>query len=496
MKYSPIRDPILNQQALDAQRQIDEVQDVYERIPQPFKLEAMSDIVTALLFGVGIKRVPQEMVELSFYDRVVARIHQDELDEAFGHSRFIEDSVLTPAGFGITLPLPSDPSVFLDLRSRVRSYLMQKLELPKDAVRVFWLLGQNGPSAFIRANIPAHYLESRNIFIDLGSQFNPEIGDYDVFVFERQYHPVGVEAVKQIQAAGKIAVFETDDNCLAAPKQLMDAQHFQAQSAISMKNLAAACNYILVSTEKLGQQIVEQYSGDKPVQLAVAPNIRVVNNKIDYAIWNEMRTKHWRAHLGTRVLWAGGAAHGMLDARVFPEVVKHFVNRKAPVTFVLAGIFIEALQNRHDLAKHVEVHGIVPPSQYPAYVSALSCDIGIAMLDDNEFNLGKSDLKWLEYTAAGLPTIASNVGPYNVSIYPDITGLLVQNTVSSWCDAIQKLIDEAELRRKLVIDARDVQMTTGRDITSEFGLDQWESFFRDITGIKREGVGGDQDSSV
>jgi len=39
-------------------------------------------------------------------------------------------------------------------------------------------------------------------------------------------------------------------------------------------------------------------------------------------------------------------------------------------------------------------------------------DIGLAPLRDNHFNRGKSNLRWLEYSALKIPTIASDVEPF------------------------------------------------------------------------------------
>lgn len=55
----------------------------------------------------------------------------------------------------------------------------------------------------------------------------------------------------------------------------------------------------------------------------------------------------------------------------------------------------------------------VPIQEYTNWIcSNWQSHIGIAPILDNPFNESKSELKWLEYTALGVPTVASNVGPY------------------------------------------------------------------------------------
>lgn len=49
---------------------------------------------------------------------------------------------------------------------------------------------------------------------------------------------------------------------------------------------------------------------------------------------------------------------------------------------------------------------------YPELMSKQKWDIGIAPLIDDEFNRGKSHIKWLEYACYGIPCVASKTYPY------------------------------------------------------------------------------------
>lgn len=78
-------------------------------------------------------------------------------------------------------------------------------------------------------------------------------------------------------------------------------------------------------------------------------------------------------------------------------------------------------------------------------------DIGLAPLQDNDFNLSKSQIKWLQYSSLSVPTIASNVGPYQ-EIEDGVTGLKVKAKGSQhdrWVKALEKLIFDKEYRIQL-----------------------------------------------
>ena len=59
---------------------------------------------------------------------------------------------------------------------------------------------------------------------------------------------------------------------------------------------------------------------------------------------------------------------------------------------------------------------------------ASAWDVAVAPLHDTAFNRCKSDLKFLEYAALGLPGIYSDVVPYKHAVRHEETGLLTENT--------------------------------------------------------------------
>ena len=73
-------------------------------------------------------------------------------------------------------------------------------------------------------------------------------------------------------------------------------------------------------------------------------------------------------------------------------------------------------------------------------------DIGIYPLPNEEWVLGKSGLKALQYMALGIPTIASAIGANYRVIENGVSGVLV-DTDTAWKSAIEKYILDPELRR-------------------------------------------------
>ena len=80
-------------------------------------------------------------------------------------------------------------------------------------------------------------------------------------------------------------------------------------------------------------------------------------------------------------------------------------------------------------------------------------DIGIYPLVFDEWVLGKSGLKAIQYMAFGLPTVATNVGTAPKIIQQMKNGWLVK-TEEEWVQALETLVNQPELRRTLGNAAR------------------------------------------
>jgi len=80
-------------------------------------------------------------------------------------------------------------------------------------------------------------------------------------------------------------------------------------------------------------------------------------------------------------------------------------------------------------------------------------DIGIYPLQMDEWVMGKSGLKAIQYMAFGLPVVATNVGTTPLIITHNETGILVDSK-EDWVNALELLILDPKLRRKIGTNAR------------------------------------------
>ena len=105
-------------------------------------------------------------------------------------------------------------------------------------------------------------------------------------------------------------------------------------------------------------------------------------------------------------------------------------------------------------------------------------DIGLYPLPNEEWVLGKSGLKAIQYMALGIPTIATAIGANYRIIENNINGFLVPvNDWLGWKSHLISLIENIELRKKIGINAR-------KTIIEKYSVEsQKEKYLRILNGL-------------
>jgi glycosyltransferase involved in cell wall biosynthesis len=93
---------------------------------------------------------------------------------------------------------------------------------------------------------------------------------------------------------------------------------------------------------------------------------------------------------------------------------------------------------------------------YAAYARDLAAhrpDVLLAPLDASRFSASKIPIKFLEAAAVGAAGIYSRVPPYTGHVRDGETGLLVENREDAWAAALERLVGDPELRRRIARNA-------------------------------------------
>jgi glycosyltransferase involved in cell wall biosynthesis len=142
---------------------------------------------------------------------------------------------------------------------------------------------------------------------------------------------------------------------------------------------------------------------------------------------------------GIELVWVGSSSTLQGLQAITPLL--EAIGRSVP------GVRLKLLCDRFLTLRHLPVVP-VPWSEASEAAEIARADIGISWLPDDAWSRGKCGLKVLQYLAAGLPVIANPVGVQIEMVRHGETGFLAR-TPAQWIDAVRRLADDAELRKRL-----------------------------------------------
>jgi glycosyltransferase involved in cell wall biosynthesis len=202
------------------------------------------------------------------------------------------------------------------------------------------------------------------------------------------------------------------------------------------------CDGIIVSTPWLARRY-----------RAFNSRVWVCRNGLDLGRYNLTRPDR----PGVAIGWSGGTGHVKAAVPWLKEVAT-VMEQRPEARFVSVGqAFANSFIKRFGAERCLSV-GFAPLDTYPAAMTMF--DIALAPAGKGNFYRGKSDLRWLEASALGIPVIA------DPDVYPDIehgvTGFHAADP-ATFRRELLNLVDDAELRKRVGAAAR-VHVREHRDM--------------------------------
>jgi GT2 family glycosyltransferase/glycosyltransferase involved in cell wall biosynthesis len=246
------------------------------------------------------------------------------------------------------------------------------------------------------------------------------------------------EIVRQCRRRGSRLIFEIDDDLFHFPPEHPEFERYQHITAPA-RWLAASADGVIVSTESLRKQM-----------LAFNENVSVLPNYMDDRLWESRAEGKASFTEPIRIVYAGTVSHRP-DLKFFRQAVAGL----SPELRCKVQIDVIGVTGSSDEAGFF--HAIPVPSEtaasYPRFVKWMQAERrwhwGVAPLLDTPFNRSKSALKFLEYSALGIPSICSDISVYRNAVRHRETGLLAANDLDSWRSALECAICDTALWTRL-----------------------------------------------
>lgn len=286
----------------------------------------------------------------------------------------------------------------------------------------------------------------------------PAFDSYDVVVMQQPRGMGWFKVIKGLQERGVKVLFEVDDYLHAIRKQ---ADHdfslgFGKEALAGLERNMRICDGIVCSTP----YIARRYR-------AFNKNVWVCRNGIDMGRYRLTRPERETVNIG----WAGATGH-LRAVQPWLDAMGMVMHHHPETTFISIGMpFADAFRRAFPdrcLA--------IPWAMVEVYPGAMTMmDIAIAPAGQSGFFKGKSDLRWVEAGALGIPIVA------DPEVYPNIengvTGFHARTPAEAGM-LVTQLVEHPELRTRVgaaakqhVLEHRDVRVTS-RD---------WAGVFDEIT---------------
>jgi glycosyltransferase involved in cell wall biosynthesis len=272
-----------------------------------------------------------------------------------------------------------------------------------------------------------------------------------VHVFRR--HDAGTRRVlAELIRAGTPITYDNDDDFTTVPPSFENFKGEGRQIFAATVRMAKAARRFSTTNEVLA----ERY------RRAGVPRVDVIGN---YLAPDALRRR--RPHDGVVIGWIAAREH-RLDAASLKlrSALQRVLREHDDARVECIGVNLR-LSGRYSHTDYVDF------DQLPDRIAGF--DIGIAPLADIPFNRARSDIKLKEYAAAGIPWLASPVGPY-AALGERQGGRLIP--ADGWFDALEAMVTRAGEREALGRAAE----AWAREQTIDEVADRWERLFLEAVG--------------
>jgi hypothetical protein len=292
------------------------------------------------------------------------------------------------------------------------------------------------------------------------------LGTFDIVFSSYFPNATAYSLLKVVQQRyGTKFVLDVDDDMFAINPDNPFWMKMDDEKAYWMQCMIRDNDYITTTTEDLAKVFRERRVGKPKESVIVLPN--AINE--DY--------RHPPFDNGKKIVigYFGGSSHySDLHESGVLKAIEKIMHENKNVHFKSVGMVVDKYTPK---ARTTFVEGKRGTDWTDKVFPTMKFDISIAPLLDNIFNKGKSNIKWQESTRAGSAFIASNIGPYR-RLMPE-TAILCQNTEDDWYRGLKKLVDDKELRQKLVTNSTQLLATMTMD-------KQWKLYKKAFERVNNE----------
>ena len=284
--------------------------------------------------------------------------------------------------------------------------------------------------------------------------------EYEVVVLQQPHGKAWEQAIRKLQAQGTHVLFEIDDHVQSVRKMTEHVmrRHYGKGVVLEYERAMALADGIVCSTPFLADRYRE-----------FNDRVHLCRNGIDLRRYDLEPAER----PGLTIGWAGASGHAR-GVREWLPAIASVMRQRPDVRFMSIGVdFVGELAGEFG-PERVARLPFLALETYPAAMTMF--DVAVAPAGANNFFRAKSDLRWLEASALGIPLVA------DPNVYPEIehgvTGFHAVG-VEEVATSLLALVDDHALRER-VGAAANAHVREHRSIQAMSG--QWAQMLREAAG--------------
>jgi glycosyltransferase involved in cell wall biosynthesis len=285
----------------------------------------------------------------------------------------------------------------------------------------------------------------------------------DVVVLQREANVQVITLINYLKKLKKKIIFDLDDLLTQVPSFLTTYKHALRTKGYLYKVLRM-CDVITVTNQRLQNELMRFNAN-----VVVIPNCSsMISNNISQNE-NDGVVNLIIAHSDT------------IRVDFIIPVLKR-ITQQTEFKFNLIGIgppgkFIE------NAGIKIELHENMPHESFKKFLTLQKNAIGLIPLDDSKFSSCKSAIKFIDFSLSDVVSICSDVSPYSDTVINGKTGILVNNDVESWYNAIIELGKSKEYRFNLAKVAKDYCL---ENFALDKSAEKWQELFLSLNISKQK----------
>jgi len=327
-------------------------------------------------------------------------------------------------------------------------------------MRVYYIGGRYESCYYVRCLLPLRANGWNGDMEKIGvgksyDQMSKEVLDSDVVVFHRPIEQAHLDMLKALKGLGKKIVVDNDDTYKkdsGVPVQMLGRLRKELEEKIdiydvTLKECLKLADLVTVTTEHLRKEYLEYND-----------NVVVLKNGISKLDWlfNPIK-KSERIRIGI----VGSVASNKDYDNIIPalDAIKdddrfQLVLYALPPISDTTKLAVEMYKPEYKFWEKYkpEWHHFTPVADYPKKLHELNLDVILIPRQDNYFNRCKSNLKFLESSILGVPTIAQGFdthdSPYQ-QVPTDSEHMVICTSAEEWKETILDIPDNREWYNQL-----------------------------------------------